>query len=363
MKILYISHQKEASGYGRSCRDYLNCLKHIGCEITSFPIRLGRVSNFEDETEKNSIYNSDIVISHVLPHFLSYDGSFDKNIAISLKENVKSIKNSWDDYLNMMDTIICPIYQFFPPSYRQNVKFGGENGKIKTIPHPIDIEIYKKEYPKMNIPEAAGTYKFYTIGEAVKRKNLSALITAFLAAFTINDPVSLIIKTSKAGIDPRQTKQEIEDLVKKIAAGMRIFKNNIPRIFIISDNWTDDQVYGLHNYGDCFVSTSYAEALCYPMIDACGFNKYVLSSSNLASDYYKTFLNINVVSGCNFEPCYGELNAFDGEYTYNDYWHSVRIVDLTIQLKNIYKNSPTVTNDMTPLSYESVSKEILKVLV
>ncbi len=142
MKILYISHQQENSGYGRSCRDYLQAIKETGAEVASFPVILGNPGNIEESTEKNDIRNSDIVIQHVLPHFMSYNGSFQKNIGICLNETSSEFTD-WQAHLDMMTEVWYPY------------SLTGKNRY--TMPHPIDVDIYTRKYPKMNIQEANET--------------------------------------------------------------------------------------------------------------------------------------------------------------------------------------------------------------
>lgn len=346
MKILYISHQKEDSGYGRSCRDYLEALKTTGADIASVPIVLGKPGNFNERTENNVLTNCDYVVQHVLPHHMSYSGKFQKNVGICLNETTDTKLTYWQAHLDMMDEVWYPYLK--------------QNGY--TIPHPVNTDIYSQKFPKMNILEANGTFKFYWIGEVSKRKNLSALLMAYLQAFQPSDPVSLTLKVNKSGYSAEQVKQEIEDLIEKTARGLRLYPlEAYPRIFVISDYWADEQIYALHKMGDCFVSSSYGEALCYPMIDALGFNKPVISTANF-SDFYKRYGYINVVP-TEKESCYGHLEAFDGHFTAWEQWNSVKIKDLIAALRQEYNTRHTPDNDLSGLSYSKVGKLMLERLI
>lgn len=348
MKILYISHQKEDSGYGRSCRDYLKALKTTGAEISSVPVLLGKAKNFYEETEQVSMLGCDYVIQHVLPHHMSYNGNFKKNIGICLNETKDTELTYWQAHLDMMDEVWYPYSTYFGNNY--------------TIPHPVDIDVYARNYPGMNIKEADGTYKFYWIGEASKRKNLSALLMAYFTAFSPSDPVSLIIKVHKGGYSNEQTKREIEDLVEKTAAGLRLYPvEEYPRVFVIADYWTDDQIYAFHNMADCYVSSSYGEALCYPMIDAMGFNKPVICSNNHASFYHNYGYMHSAES--TEEKCYGQMDAFDGHFTALETWRAVDIDSLGRAMQYEYNSRNKPDNDLSGLSYSNVGKLMLERLV
>lgn len=351
MKILYISHQREDSGYGRSCRDYLQALKTTGVEISSVPVVLGKPGHFQDETEKVSMRDCDAVIQHVLPHHMSYNSNLGKNVGICLNETLDCDSNYWQPHLDMMDEVWYP-YKLY----------GGISNKQRTIPNPVDTDIYARTYPKMNIIEANGTYKFYWIGEASKRKNLSALLMAYLSTFTHSDPVSLVIKVHKSGYSNEQAKQEIDALVEKTAAGLRLCPvEDYPRVFVIADYWAEDQIYALHNLCDCYVSSSYGEAVCYPMIDAMGFNNPVICSNN-HSAYYGKYGYMRVVSSME-EKCYGHMDAFDGHFTARDSWKAVDIQELGMAMQYEYNNRIKPENDVSGLSYANVGKLMLERLV
>ena len=347
MKILYISHQKENSGYGQSCRWYLQALKETGFEISSYPIILGKPGDFKDDTEYNKITDCDIVINHTLPHYWSYNGQFDKNIGILLKETDNIEFTDWQQYIDMMDQIWIP---------------NNANNKYITIPQPIDINRYTKNIPTMNIDETRGTYVFYTICEATKRKNLSGLITAYYQAFNYSDPVSLILKVNKSGYSTEQVEREVQDLIDKIAGGCRLYQDKMdyPRVFVIGQNWNDDQILALHKFGDCYVCDSYGESINLSMLDAIGLNKNVITSYN-DSCYYQKFGRINIIQSF-FESCYGNIDAFPGHVTSREIWRAADPTNFSVKMREIYETRPKTENDLSLLSFKNIARLMVEQL-
>ena len=348
MKILYISHQREQSGYGISCQLYLKALKETGFEIASYPIILGKPGVFQDETETNDITNSDIVISHTLPHYYSYNGKFDKNIGIFLNESTGVEYTDWQQYISMMDQIWIP---------------NEANKDFVTIPQPIDLNRYSQKIPKITIEEARGTFVFYTICEATKRKNLSGLITAYYQVFHHSDPVSLILKVAKDGCTKKEVEDEIKQLIEKIAGGMRLYENSkdYPRIFVIADRWSDEQILALHKYGNCYISTAYNESINLSLLDAMALNKLCIISDN-DSRYYSQYGEINIVEST-LEPCYGAVEQFSGHFTDNEWWYKVDTYCFANKMEDVYNNRKKIDNDLSPLSYQNIAKKMVEVLV
>ena len=60
------------------------------------------------------------------------------------------------------------------------------------------------------------TFNFAFIGEFIERKNLQALIRAFHLEFDFQEPVNLLIKTSKVELP------QIQDYIKHVKSGLKI---------------------------------------------------------------------------------------------------------------------------------------------
>lgn len=345
MKVLYISHSREQSGYGRYCRDFLKALKTTDLDISSIAIPLGKATALKDETEDKCISNPDLIIQNILPHLMSKGNIRTIGTAILESEDVKY--NYWHQHLQMLDEVIYPHH----PLELFN--------KEISIPTGIDLD-KTKNIPKMNIEEINGTYKFYWIGELSKRKNLSGLIKSYFEAFSYSDPVSLVIKAHSSNFDEITTKRQIDETIYTIANGMKLYGNvkNYPRIVVLTNFFTNEQILGLHDYCDCFLSSSHGESICYPMLDAMLFNKPVVSTSTFATEYYMQYGNIELVTSDNKESCFGMVDTFDFYQTSLESWASFNLNLFSEKMRKVYENRKTVNNDLSDLSYVKIGEKI-----
>lgn len=349
MKVLYISHAREESGYGRYCRAFLKALKTTDLDIASIAVPLGKANSFVDETEKNNISSPDIVIQNVLPHLMS-KGNF-KSVGTAILESADVKYNYWHQHLQMLDQVIYPHYPL-----------GIFDNEIE-IPTAVDTDILKN-IPKMEIDEINGTYKFYWIGELTKRKNLSGLIKSYLGAFCHSDPVSLVIKAHCSSFNTEEARQQVNELIFNITNGMKLYRDpkDYPRIVVLTEFFKDDQILGLHNYCDCFVSSSHGESICYPMLDALKLNKNILSSQTFATESYSKYGKIHISFGDGLEKCFGQVDTFDFYQTSLERYNSFNQDDFERQMKLIYENRPEQKNDVSDLSYVNIGKKIKELL-
>lgn len=282
IKVLYVSHLRENSGHSKAAQENILALDAAGVEVVPRTIKLnqnqGFVPNKILELETRSSQGCTHVIQHLLPHHMEYNGNF-KNIGYFVYETFGLNKQpcSWYSKLGLMDEIWVG---------NQTTAMEISAFKTKIVPHPTDINKYNKEYNKPNIDVLDGGYTFYTIADLNKRKNLSALIRAFHLAFTPNEPVSLVIKTSKYGYSPKESAEAVIASCNEIKTAMKMYRNisDYHEEVILTSHFTDEQIYGLHQYCDCFVNTSHGEGFSLPTFDAFGFNKQIIVP-NLATMY------------------------------------------------------------------------------
>lgn len=277
IKVLYISHLRENSGWSKAAQENILALDSVGINVVPRTIKLNQTNGFVPqrilELENQSSKNCTHVIQHVLPHHMEYNGNF-KNVGYFVYETFGLSKqaSSWYSKLGLMDEVWIG---------NQSTALEISAYKTKIVPHPTDITKYNKEYQKPQIDVLNGGYTFYTIADLNKRKNLSALIRAFHLEFTPNEPVSLVIKTSKYGSSPKDTADSVIASCNEIKKAMKLYRdvNDYHQEIILTSHFTDEQIYGLHQYCDCYVNTSHGEGFSLPMFDAFGFNKQLIVPS------------------------------------------------------------------------------------
>jgi len=335
MNVLFIGPYRQTDGWGLAAKDYIKSISTVSnIKLSTRPIYLAAANadeNFSDyeilNYEKNHSDNYDLVIQKVLPEHLFYDSRFGKNVGlftleISNLSNTNVIKN-----INRMDEIWVPSQ-----IEKQSLIASGCIKPIKVISQALDIN---KLIPQNKIifdNKVDNSFKFYTIGENVFRKNFEDLIISYHLEFNLNDNVALIIKTSK------QTKlKELQDFEKNIKSKLGLSKQYKLVIFITS-RLTDQQILDFHYSCDCFVSSSYGEAFCRPAAEALCLGKNPIVNKNTGM---KDFINdengflVNSTKDPVMVPN-NPIHQNKDYYNANQYWYKINKYDLMANMRKAY---------------------------
>jgi glycosyltransferase involved in cell wall biosynthesis len=216
----------------------------------------------------------------------------------------------------------------------------GVTKPIKSISQPLDIENIKK-YTSHKLdfnPIVNKTFKFYFIGEYVERKNIKDLITAFHLAFDINQPVSLILKTSIPGMSPNDSLKTIEKDLNEIKQKLNI-NQRYKKEIIITEKLSYSDIIGLHNSCDCLVSPSYGEAFCRPVAEALCLGKTPIVTDNTGMIDYINGENGFVVNSSK-TPVIVDQRTLSKDfdiYNANEFWYRINIYDLIEKMKLVYQ--------------------------
>lgn len=358
VKVLYISHLLEQSGSGEYSRHNARALKAAGVDVVCRPMVLGKPgkvdSDIEDMITKSPV-GADIVVQSVLPHHMMYQGGV-KNIGMALVETHNFTYNAWPDYLNLMDEVWVPNQD-------------GVHGVTKPqqiIPLATDITKYDRKYPKMKIDGTEGRYKFYTICEYSKRKNIWATVWAYYREFLYDDMVCLIFKVHQSGKSPQDLQAELQNHLVQIQSLSGLYPNSedFPPVIFITERWPEEQVMGLHQYCDCYVSTSFGEAWNYPFMDACGFGNMAIGTRTGGMKYMSERLRFPsiLVEGTD-QPCLGAMKQFIGYNTMREDWVGVDVNKVSQSMRIATGMQVNTKADITQLSYENVGNRMLERLL
>ena len=266
MKILWLGINSGNSGYDEAGKNYLRAIDKVGLDVVYRHINLGPnpsdYSGLEHLMTKDQI-GCDVLIQHSLPSNFETDRRFSRNVGLFAWET-DSICQSWVKKCNLM-TEIWVINQ----QQRKACFDSGVTVPVRVVPHTFDInkyfQKYKSDNPIITQLQKNTNFKFYTIGEFVRRKNYTALLKAFHTEFDPAERVDLVIKTSRDGLSPEQCKEHVQKYCEEIRAGMKLYGNNIGpyrKEIIITDRLNENDLFCLHQTCNSFVSPSYGEAWC-----------------------------------------------------------------------------------------------------
>jgi len=324
MKVLYIGHYKEGTGWAKSAERIILSMTKAGIDVVCRNITLTRdnpIPEWLSELEQKEEQDIDICIQHVLPHMLVGTNRFKKNIAYTMFESNNIQDNIWINYLEIMDEVWVPCSENKTDLINAGIK------NVKVVPIPCDTEAIKQEN-KMEVNfdryNATSSYKFYAISDLNKRKNIESLIKCYYSAFGPEENVSLILKVGKFGFDSRQIFQHMEKMCKKIREDLAIYKDHdsYGDIIIIAERFSENEIKNLHQLCDCFVNLSHGEAWSIPSFDAMSYGNHPICTKwGGPCDY---ILEDNKDTGYLIERsqeiCSNEGAAFEHIFTGNEYW-------------------------------------------
>lgn len=334
MKILYVSHHKEGTGWGQAAIDYILSMDSVGLDVVPRAVKINNrkpeLPNRILQLERKSAQGCDICIQHVLPHLMDFNPHFDKNIALYATETDNFSSTSWSRYINNMDEAWV-----INEDGKQASINSGVDIPIKIVPHASDFRKFKRNYEPIDIPCDSESFVFYFVGDMNKRKNLEAFIKAFHSEFDVSEPVSILIKTSSEGLSSDECAKAVRNLCMRVKSELKLHKdlNSYKEDFIVTDYLTEENMYRLHNSCDCFVMPSYGEAWCIPAFDAMGFGKTPICTN---TGGMKDFIgNGGFLIDGQKEPVY-DMSGFFDLNNGKESWISIGIDSLKKQMREVF---------------------------
>jgi glycosyltransferase involved in cell wall biosynthesis len=337
-KVLYISHIFQSSGWGDAARNYCLALDSVGIDVVCRAIKLNGDNYQPDEKFQSFLskdsHDCDYVVQHVLPSFLSFNSSFQKNVSLFVAESKGWNFSGWHHYINH-----CADELFIPNSEMAEDCTSFIKVPIKIVPHATDVNKFTKSYAPLDLPLVG--YNFYFIGELTRRKRVSALIAAFNMEFKKSEPVNLILKLSKPGQTPDQLGHETQELCRQIKSGLKIYRDlmSYPTELIIASRLSDEDMMRLHEFGDCCVSASYGEAWGLTSAEAMFYgNSVICPNCGGPKDYLKDYSRGQLISG-KWESCIGTNNeTFENYNTAKEMWYNANIYELRKAMRLAYES-------------------------
>jgi glycosyltransferase involved in cell wall biosynthesis len=281
MKVLYIGHFTEGTGWSKAARDNVKSLQSVGVDVVCRNISLSQ--NSDNQLEgimhlfNHDVKNVDYCVQHILPHFINYTDIFKKNIAYFPAGETSTIKyTTWHDNLKLVDEVWVSCKSGEESFIRDSIK------NTHVIPHAFDIDMYRaKDNRSLNIG-MPGAFKFYYIGDVSDRKNIDSIIKCFHSEFTDDEPVELILKINKFGMDDQSLHRAMTQMCDGIKKSLKIYRNpsHYRREIIIPSKLTESEIESLHKHCDCFVLPSHGEGFSLPSFDAMAFGKTPICSND-----------------------------------------------------------------------------------
>lgn len=360
-KLLVISHIFQGNtGWAKVAIDYILALD-TKYDVVCRPVLLNETeSNIPDrikELENKSSRGCDTVVNITLPHHWIYDSRF-KNVGVYFSET-DNLPSEWLSRINLMDEVwICNTQM------EETCKKSGITAKTRVVLPPVNVEKYERSYNTLPglVQKLEGDFSFYVIGELNKRKNLSGILKAFHSEFDSNEPVQLVIKSNKFGLQPHEVAGNIQKLSDEIKTGIRKYPKltDYKSEIVITNKMSDEDLLGLHTTCDCLINASFGEAYGQPIIDAMGLGKLVIANSvggpkdymvgynefDENEDYWEDSANGLTLTEHIREPAYGMMESFPFLFTSEETWYMPSTKELMERMRTAYEMKTRTKNKL-----------------
>ncbi len=337
MRTLFIGMFREGSGYSRAAIEYVLALDAAGVDVVArqaafYPKKLSLPHRLEELLAKPGGGKFDVLFQHCPPYQYDYCGEAGLNVGAFYAET-HPLPYSWTSRANQMDLLLASDRHM-----NASLIAGGITRPVETVPVPADLSRYLRSYtaPKGCDFFHEGLFLFYTVGELVKRKNLSGLLRAYFAEFRPDEPVGLVVKTGMAGQDASEVLKHVVVIHDEVKKGSRFAR--VPQVFIVPDRMTDDEVFGLHQHCDCFVQPSFAESWSLPAFDAMAMGKTpIVTDAGGYCEYIDNSIGWAVPT--RVEPVFAEGDTHGDLFTGRHTWHVPDLLALRSAMRSAYEDA------------------------
>lgn len=289
----------EASGYGLAAIAYVRALVNAGVPVQWVPlarpiwgdtipqalpdpgesefartcvgdVALADLSSLLERTA--ALVGHDTVLCHTPPEYWPHLFERDKrNVGYTVWEADRPPPH-WPPIFNRANAVLVPC-QFNCDSFVA----AGTRVPVRVVPH-IRRHVWNTFTPAerdagrahLGIPQDHCI--FYSISAWETRKALGLLLETYARAFTADDPVTLLLKTSTLGygappLYPRTTTNELARMaIERCATAVG---HPLPNLCLLPlDDLSGCEIDLVHELGDCYVSLAHGEGWAIPTFDA-----------------------------------------------------------------------------------------------
>lgn len=370
--VKYICPYKDHSGYGEASRNYVLALHRAGVPITVQPHCFERnpppVGTAEERAILESLVNKDIeydtVIIHLTPDLIPQHAVQNKGkrlISYTVWET-DSIHPLWANSLE-------PVDEVWVPSQWNVEAFSncGAGKPVYKIPHGIDTSTFDSVDANLfDIPgiKEDGTYTFYSIMQWNARKNPEGLLRAYYNAFTSHQNVRLLLKAYVGAGNSQDEARAIKQMVMTIKKDMGPL--NFPKVSLITDFLSSEQMKAFHMFGDCYVGLPHGEGWGLTTFEAGLAGNPVISTGAGGSTEYMTPENSFMIRAT--ESYVAGMSTFNPWYLGNQKWFDPDLVAASEAMRFVFNNREAAKTKAKKLkdkivnnfSWDDVAKKMIE---
>jgi glycosyltransferase involved in cell wall biosynthesis len=275
------------SGYGEASVRLVDALRGTGVRVEYRAFHgaeeelgtVARLERFGRDTEPGcSVAAGTPTIAHLVPeHYRGVRNVVDGGalIAHTVWETDR-LPNHWAELLNEVDAVIVPCEW-----NRELFAASGVTQPLLVVPHVACDPVPGDHGKGLELPD--DVIVFYTIARWDQRKAPWLALRAFLDAFTADDPVAFVMKTTYELQAPAlgtwgQGSAPFGTTSLEVARVLREYRRP-PHVRLEVWDIGDERIAGLHTRGDCFVSLARGEGWGLGAFDACAYGNPVVTTA------------------------------------------------------------------------------------
>ena len=389
------------SGYGSHSRDIVHSLIDMDkFDIKIMSVRWGTCSmnalNEKDERDKKIIdrlmteprlpRQPDIHFHIVVPNEFMINAKYNIGITAGIESTV--VHQTWLEGANRMDLLLVPSnftkQGFINTTFQRVDQQTGQKGPdlklekaIEVLFEGADLNIYKKtnefspevvsEFEK--IPERfnflyTGHWLQGNLGE--DRKDTGMLVKTFLETFkNVKDAPGLIMKTSGATfsvIDREEVLSKIRDIRTTVYG-------DLPNIYLLHGDFTDDEMNQLYNHPKvkAHISLTHGEGFGRPLLEASLSEKPVIAPNwSGHTDFLERDMSVMLPGSMSSVP---QASFPEGMYVEGMQWFTTNYPNACRVMMDVYKNyakyligAKKQSLHSKSFSLENMTKELSRIL-
>jgi len=360
-------------GYGQTCLEFVKSLL---------------ANNFINFTMKQAFDGFSSTNDAVVNTYENKQIDYDINLIILTADNIRIFREenkiniiycmwecdilpqSWPALCNKCDMVVVP--SFF---CKDVFKKSGVTVPIHILPIPTDVHKFDVVHVNTELEEIVkDKLVFYSIFQWGERKNPKALLNSYYSSFGSKDDVILILKTHLTGNNKEHI--DIEQRVIGVRNNIKRNNNDYPKVMLVSNNLTEDQIAQIHIVGDVYLSTTRGEGWNLPAFDAALAGNHIIATNfSSHTDFIDTydFFKYQIYNRVSYqlENCHGAGQL----YTSNQKWASVNVQEFSTRMKMVYedwqKNGKITLQNRrddyvkylkTQYSYQQIGQKLLAIL-
>lgn len=308
MKIKVVGDPYSTSGYSLHCREMILAFIKAGWQVKLFHAMqdIFQTSEFSgakliDEIKTDKINEDETTLFITIPPFFRKSSKI--NIGMFFYEADK-LPDHWVSKCNEMTGIIVPS-EFC----KKVCEYSGV-----TVPVVVAHGYYNQVVPS----EKVDWRERLQIGEAEKvflsvfqwnyRKGFDSLLRAYWAAFPTGGP-RLVVKTYLQSFTEKEKERIISDVknlraMHFIQSGDKQYLPNFPKISLLMDHLSDEEMFWLYEQSDAFVLLSRGEGWGRPYLEAAAHELPIIATDWSAHTEFLNKDNAYMVDA-SLEPCIG----------------------------------------------------------